>query len=308
MTDSTDTSADALEAALRLLPDGVSDRELRLFNCACLRRVWHLLGNDAFRHAVEVAERHADGLAGNDELGRAVREVKRASGRRGSREWAVYHAVRHAPGSPRAEAAGVARNTADVARSGVPEPDRLLNHLFISMGTARGFVLTLFDSTPDGEADDRVIWSGDDLPADATPELMRHFEDMQRELREAEARDEADRLRAAADAEAALRAEVQRAEAERRAVYSAERTAQFHLLQDIVGPPDLPVFDDAWRTPTVLSAAEAIYADRAFDRMPALADLLEAAGCRDDAVLDHCRQPGEHARGCWVLDDLLGRA
>ena len=34
---------------------------------------------------------------------------------------------------------------------------------------------------------------------------------------------------------------------------------------------------------------------------------LEDAGCGDAAILDHCRQPAEHVRGCWVVDLLLGK-
>ena len=38
-----------------------------------------------------------------------------------------------------------------------------------------------------------------------------------------------------------------------------------------------------------------------------LADALEEAGCHDLDILAHCRQPGEHVRGCWVVDLLLGK-
>ena len=58
---------------------------------------------------------------------------------------------------------------------------------------------------------------------------------------------------------------------------------------------------------TCLDIANAVYADRAFDRLPILADALEDAGCTAAAVLDHCRQPGEHVRGCWVVDRVLGK-
>jgi hypothetical protein len=42
--------------------------------------------------------------------------------------------------------------------------------------------------------------------------------------------------------------------------------------------------------------------------MPILADALEDAGCANPDLLDHCRTPGVHVRGCWVLDLILGKA
>ena len=60
-------------------------------------------------------------------------------------------------------------------------------------------------------------------------------------------------------------------------------------------------------TSTVINLAQAIYDDRAFDRMPILADALEDAGCDNADILAHCRQPGEHFRGCWVVDLVLGK-
>jgi hypothetical protein len=53
--------------------------------------------------------------------------------------------------------------------------------------------------------------------------------------------------------------------------------------------------------------AEGIYGERAFDRLPILADALEEAGCDNPDVLTHCRQPGSHVRGCWAVDLILGR-
>ena len=38
-----------------------------------------------------------------------------------------------------------------------------------------------------------------------------------------------------------------------------------------------------------------------------LADALEDAGCNNRDILEHCRQPAEHVRGCWVVDLLLGK-
>ena len=44
------------------------NRKLRLWACACCRQVWNLLTDPRSRRAVEVAERYADGLAGNEDL------------------------------------------------------------------------------------------------------------------------------------------------------------------------------------------------------------------------------------------------
>ncbi len=94
-------------------------------------------------------------------------------------------------------------------------------------------------------------------------------------------------------------------------MYWQQREQESHaladLLRDIFGNPFRPVaFDPAWRTETVVALASAIYAERAFDRMPILADALEEAGCDHADILAHCRGPGPHARGCWVVDAVLG--
>jgi hypothetical protein len=79
------------------------------------------------------------------------------------------------------------------------------------------------------------------------------------------------------------------------------------LLGDIFGPPGRPaVIPGQWRTSDVLGVARRIYAERAFDWLPILADALQDAGCADEELLGHCRSPGPHVRGCWVLDLVLG--
>jgi hypothetical protein len=87
-----------------------------------------------------------------------------------------------------------------------------------------------------------------------------------------------------------------------------EHREQASLLREIFGNPFRPVrVDSAWLTPTVVGLARMIYDDRAFDRVPQLADALEGAGCHDTAILGHCRLPGPHVRGCWVVDAILGK-
>jgi hypothetical protein len=84
-----------------------------------------------------------------------------------------------------------------------------------------------------------------------------------------------------------------------------------HVVRDIFGNPFRSVFVHpswlAWNDGIVVKVAQAIYDDRAFDRLPVLADTLEDAGCHDADILGHCRHPGPHVRGCWVVDLLTGR-
>src|SRR5207244_2679385 len=64
--------------------------------------------------------------------------------------------------------------------------------------------------------------------------------------------------------------------------------------------PPFQVVVRAWNDGTVVKLAQGIYHERAFDRLPMLADALEDAGCTDATILAHCRGPGPHARGCWA--------
>jgi hypothetical protein len=92
----------------------------------------------------------------------------------------------------------------------------------------------------------------------------------------------------------------------------AEHRTQCGLIRCLFGNPfrPLPVVDAAWLAwggATVRKMADMIYDERAWGDLPILADALEDAGCTDDDWLSHLREPGPHARGCHVLDALLGR-
>jgi hypothetical protein len=85
--------------------------------------------------------------------------------------------------------------------------------------------------------------------------------------------------------------------------FADARKQQIPLLRDIFGNPYRPATAaPAWLTSEVVALAQSIYDARAFDRLPELADALEQAGCTNAEMLNHCRQPGEHLRGCWVVD------
>ena len=92
---------------------------------------------------------------------------------------------------------------------------------------------------------------------------------------------------------------------------TSEMNASCRLMRDIFGDRGrVPPLDSTWLTwndGAIRKLAQVLYDDRAFDRLPLLADALEDAGCSDADILTHCRGGGEHARGCWVVDLLLGK-
>ncbi len=129
--------------------------------------------------------------------------------------------------------------------------------------------------------------------------------------------------RAVPRAKAALRAsqathwvEVQEETLQERLMRLEERTARMErrgecaLIRDLFGNPFHPATIESdwldWNDGCVVKMARAIYDEREFQEMTILADALDEAGCTTPDILNHCRQPGEHARGCWVLDLLLG--
>jgi len=203
----------------------VSQRKLRLLACACCRQIWDLLPDPRSRHAVEVAERYADGLASEVELGRVLPPAMAATGATKHAADAAYWAANKKPGEPlenvfAAAAAAPSRQAAQKASSN----------------------------------DQIAVWH---------------------------------------------------------AIQTASVRNQVALIRDLVGDPFHPVVVDSrwltWAGGLVPQLAEGVYQDRAFDRMPVLGDALEEAGCTNEAILRHCRQGGDHVRGCWVLDLLLGR-
>jgi hypothetical protein len=103
----------------------------------------------------------------------------------------------------------------------------------------------------------------------------------------------------------------------------AESRAQAALLRCLLGPLPFrtPRVDPGWRSPLVLSLAQAAYKERIApdpartgwlvldgERLLVLADALEEAGCDEPEVLRHLREWGEHVRGCWAVDVILEKS
>jgi hypothetical protein len=97
-----------------------------------------------------------------------------------------------------------------------------------------------------------------------------------------------------------------------------ECLAQARLLRDLFGNPFHPIAANAawltWHDGLIPKLAAAIYETRRLPegtldnvRLAILADALEDAGCTDADILNHCRSDGDHVRGCWVVDLILGK-
>jgi hypothetical protein len=100
--------------------------------------------------------------------------------------------------------------------------------------------------------------------------------------------------------------------AEQRQAWERERARQCGLLRCVFGNPFRPLtFNPYWASAhdgAVLRLARLLYEGRRWADLPVLGDALEDAGCQDEGALGHCRGGGEHARGCWVVDLVLGRS
>ena len=223
-----------------------SKRKLRLFACACCRRVWDSMTEAGSRKGVEAADRFADGLASGQELALAREGTGAAWNAVKGPAWATYAAARAAH--------------------------------FACLDEAQQFLRAR------QEARTVVRWS---VVLDAASQAVEKEKSTRYLNQEGP-------LYYAPQREAAVALEV---------------AAQASLLRDILGNPFAPppAIHPSWLLPPVVGLARAIYEQRAFERMPELANALEQAGCDAADILLHCSNPSLHVRGCWVVDLLLGK-
>jgi hypothetical protein len=242
-----------------------SDRKLRLFACACCRRLWDLLDKDHCKRLLEVGQ----------ELGcEGLPDLPLDSARN-----AVELSERAADESMSAEALRAAAEAADAFH--LPAQDYAACY-DPGMGP---FDTVLMAS---GRAAYAAYHACDSDPAVGSMGVIRE----------------------ASCAIAYLRS-TEYGQMVAEGGDPAERAAHCALLREIMGNPfRSPAIAPAvlaWNGGAVRRFAKAMYDERSFAQMSQLADALEQAGCTDADVIAHCREPGEHVRGCWVVDLILGK-
>jgi hypothetical protein len=90
--------------------------------------------------------------------------------------------------------------------------------------------------------------------------------------------------------------------------YSYRTDPAIDAYRDVFPNPFVPLdWNPEWFTSTVRGLAAHMYESRDFSAMPVLGDALQDAGCDHELVLGHCRSTKPHARGCWVVDAILGK-
>lgn len=268
MDENTWLSTTDLDAMAVFIKGKISARKARLFEVACCRRVWDLISEERCQLLMEECERSG-----------GIQFIEKSGGTPRSCRDAVELAEKAADG-------GVAKADLDKAREAAD-----------AFHIPAQFYAACYDECW-GPYNQQLMASGDAATAVATacmqdrtmPWAANH----------------------AARAVARIKDTNPRFEYDGTQMDAAERAAQCDLLRDIAGNPFRPtlfslVGRDAWNDDALLKIAQSIYDERAFDRLPALADALEDVGCADAELLGHFRSQKEHARGCWALDIVLGK-
>jgi hypothetical protein len=306
---------------LELVSERLSPRKWALLGCGVVRRIIDLLPIDPFRRIVDRVERE-------EEISDSVREqIEAATPAAVEAARAKQHTLligcdpdaagqqfqdtvgrRTNPAVPLFETASVyAANTVQLTGAAVEAAAQAVGQL-LPVRNAEGLARVREHVV---EAQVRMAQSG--IWSSLALELKTRGDEMadrgparNARIRLSEANDTADRL-----GEQAMY-KVSRLEGQKT---RADRLALAKLLREQLGNPFQPYrFEAKWCTETVAALARAIDGERAFDRMPILADALLEADCDEEAMLRHCRgselhtkEPPHHAHGCWVLDLILKR-
>lgn len=306
-------------ALLAMAADRFTPRKWTLLACCVVRRVLHLLPAKPFHEAVDFVERrHPDANNGSVAVWRGVIEASLPDARLDAER--SQHAVVKAcdpdadQGPPLSADDDTTDPTAILFRESSHQAARSIEMAVSATESAATAARLLFDDdlVTQMETVRRTVLTAQDESAEAFIRGQIAFDLSGKAERFVSAPPSRRRnvlLSIAGGVVSDAQDEAERRSAQAgRQKQSAETAALAHLVREQLGNPFQPYhFEPSWRTETVVALASVIEAERAFDRMPILADALEEAGCDERPTLDHLRGPGPHARGCWVLDLILNR-
>lgn len=266
-----------LTPMLEFLKGKADDRKLRLFAVACCRHIIHLFLFQEERTLFQKAEQYAECQISKDNLTRsAVELLLRAPLSLSEAQEALFSFA----GVPSNCICGWMPSGYDLWPVINPEDQRL--SLLSRARRAAQYVAWAIAREKDKIGVEEALEQASDIVKDVAPSL-----DLEDELRET--------------------AKATGGNASWKSAYHSAEENHCKILRDIFNNPFRPIpLDHSWLTPKVVGLAQQIYDERAFDRLPSLADALEETGCNPE-ILDHCRGPGPHVKGCWVVDLVLGK-
>jgi hypothetical protein len=255
---------------LEFLRGRASDRKLRLFACACVRRVWHLIlpqDYEDWRHAVEKAEEHADGLLTLAELWDHAILTRLKDEMEFGKCW-LFHA---------GAAARAASNWSDADGRWCHWRERCVGFSVEMATTAAAHAAeaaAYHTALPDWTGQD-ILYSGPDegTTGPAWQAALLGEQEVQTVL----VRDTIGPLPF-------------------RPVSIASSVTAWN--EGTVVRLAQAAYDNRRLPEGTLD----------FDCLAVLADALEDAGCSDPDILTHLRGLGPHVRGCWVVDLLLEKS
>ncbi len=317
------------DAMLEFVADRLSPRQWVLLAAAYVRRLWEMLPDGVLRQAIDAAET-AEAPMTPAERAEWLRRIAAATPEAvGAAELAQWTIVKSAdPDSADQEDPVLARPNQvapafPLFRAASNQARASIERIGQAMTEAAEAIRRLFGE-PGGEMLESVRVATEQATETRTRAAQAQNDALKlkqegdehadraaaaknKRLEEAKALEFVRRVEEGRQQEAGWEADEKRERATRRQLA--------RLLREIVGNPFTPPrFDPAWRTETAVALARGIFAERAFDRLPILADALLDADCDEEQVLRHLRgtekdmkDPPQHTRGCWAIELVLGR-
>lgn len=316
---------------LMFVADRLTPRQWALLAAAHVRRLWDTLPEGPFRAAVEAVESEEGGLSAEVRTGLAERISADTPAATEAAAAAQSEVVKSADPDA-ADVSGPVLSRPNQIAPAFPLFAAASRHARNAVGWAADAVTDAAEAVrrlleePGEHTFSRVRRAVDKAAetrnnAARAANLARRFKQEGDELADSAAGSKNKRLEAAKAEEMVRKGEEAAGMSQNSEGLGDDRLRQAaekllaRTLREVVGNPfKEPRFEPAWRTEAAVSLARGIFAERAWDRLPVLADALLDADCDEEQLLRHLRgtekgvkEPPQHVRGCWAVELVLGR-